>query len=73
VKPWQWTDHARGRAREMGLDERTVVAVLDDPDASYPSRKSDNCHVAVGQGLAVVHRPKRRTVVTILWDQEESR
>jgi hypothetical protein len=67
------TDHARDRAKEMGIRTRRVKNAVRNPDLSYASY--DDRMVAVDNDdppIAVVFHPgDPPTVVTVLWRTHE--
>jgi hypothetical protein len=69
-----FSPHAVGRCGQMQVDLGEVVAVLDDPDCTYPgSPGQEGRRVAVGRGLAVVFSEADATVITVLWDRRDGR
>jgi hypothetical protein len=69
---WAFSFHAERRRTQMGLTGEKLIRVLDDPELSYPGN-TPTARVAIGAGLAVVHDPGTRTVITVLWDGAEGR
>jgi hypothetical protein len=73
---WRLSCHARERMHSRGVSVEQVVAVLTDPDLTYPSAGE----VVHTRGrLAVVTNPTTHTVVTFLltgaepWSEDEAR
>lgn len=70
------TRHALDRALEMGVTRARVVAAIEEPETDYPGRPGGRCdqrRVATRDGLAIVYSPTSSLVITVLWDQRESR
>lgn len=69
------TDHARERAKEMGVSTNRVKSVVNEPSLVYPALGYDNCSIAQREELAVVYATEddTRIVITVLWHGEEGR
>jgi hypothetical protein len=60
---WSLSAHARARARRRGINTRSILKCIADPEVTYPSR----CREIVTRGrLAVVLDRPNRVVVTLL-------
>lgn len=71
---WLLTRHARDRAAEMGVAIDDVTAVADDPATEYPGRTGpDTRRVRVRHPLAVVVDVANNAIITVMWDQRDSR
>ena len=70
------TKHALDRSLEMGVTRERVVSAIEHPETDYPGRPGRRCdqrRVATRDGLAIVYSPTSSLVITVLWDQRESR
>lgn len=67
------SQHARLRAREMGVPLHEVIEAASSPETAYPSLRYPGARTATRGRLAVAYDPERRTVITVLWNREEGR
>lgn len=66
---WFLSRHALERMYQMALERGHVIAVLNEPEISWPSYLGRR--VAVSGDVAVVFDPASRAVVTVLWHVDE--
>lgn len=60
---WKLSYHARQQAARRGIDRRSVLATVADPDITYPQKGN----VIMKKGmLALVTDPDHRIVITVL-------
>ncbi len=72
---WKLSDHAKCRRREMGLTERQILTVLQDPDLDYPGSKRypDGRRVRIRGAVGVIFEEETGEIVTLIWHTRERR